>query len=71
MRSILLRFGCWLPVVCVPAYLFVDAMQDAGLFDNIGIWYTVYCTLGFAVPFAAFFAYFGKGVFSDGDGLRR
>jgi len=69
MRKFLIQFACWLPVVCIPSYFFVDSMQSMGRFDSLGWWYTVYCTLGFAVPVAVAIGFFDHWV--DAGRLRR
>ena len=45
-------FFIWYAASLVPAYLLVRHFQDAGTFDSIGIWYTVYCAAGLAIPIA-------------------
>ena len=45
-------FFFWYAVSLVPAYLLVRQFQDAGTFDSVGIWYTIYCAAGLAIPIA-------------------
>ena len=71
MRRFLTRFGTWLPIVCIPSYFFVGAMQSAGRFDDLGWWYTIYCTLGFAVPVAIAIGFFDQRPDAEWWRLRR
>jgi len=71
MHTYKFRFLCWFVLVCGPAFLFVTNMQKAGDFDDLGLWYTIYCTAGFALPVAAVLAYFGKLAFWGWGRLRR
>ena len=36
----------------VPMFVLVRYGQSHWGFDNIGVWYTVYCAIGFAIAFA-------------------
>jgi hypothetical protein len=60
MRKFLLWYVAWFVI----AVYFVHRAQDAELIDSIGIWYTIYCAAGFALPAAFVCAAFGKHIWS-------
>ena len=71
MREYRIAFLLWFALLLGPAYLFVTHMQLAGSFDSVGLWYTIYCAAGFALPVAAILAFFGKAAFWKWGRLRR
>ena len=58
------KFWLWHAIWFVVALVFVWRMQDAGLFDSIGLWYTVYSAAGLALSAALISAVFGKHVWT-------
>ena len=64
-------FLCWYAIFFVLAFIVVRHMQDVMFFDSLGIWYTVYCAAGIALPGALIFAAFGKRLLADWSWLRR
>jgi hypothetical protein len=58
------RFWRWYAIWFVIALIIVWRMQEAGLFDSIGLWYTIYSAAGFALPGAFICAVFGKAVWN-------
>lgn len=71
MREYRRAFLVWFVLLLLPAYLFVVHMQDAGVWDDLGLWYTVYSAVILDALVAAVLAFFGKaGLWSWGR-LRR
>ena len=64
-------FWRWFIVLFVIAIIFVRLGENAGYFDSVGFWYTIYCAAGIALPVAAMVAFFGKGLLWDWWRLRR
>jgi hypothetical protein len=48
----------WFIVLFAFAYFIVYELQEAGTFDSLGLWYTIYCAVGFSLPIAAVLAFF-------------
>ena len=48
----------WLVVLFVVAFFVVRELQDTGTFDDLGLWYTIYCAAGISLPVAAVLAFF-------------
>jgi hypothetical protein len=71
MKDYWIAFLLWFVFLLVPAFLFVAHMQEAGYFDSIGLWYTIYCAVGFTLPVAVILALFGKAAFWGWGRLRR
>ena len=64
MSTFATKFWLWYVVWFVLALVFVWRMQGAGLFDSIGVWYTLYCAAGLALPGAFICSVFGKHVWT-------
>ena len=71
MKEYWIAFSLWLAFLLLPAFLFTVHMQDAGYFDSLGLWYTIYCAAAFILPVAAILAFFGKAAFWRWGRLRR
>jgi ABC-type polysaccharide/polyol phosphate export permease len=48
----------WLVVLFSIALVGVHELQGSVIFDDLGLWYTIYCAAGISIPLALVFAFF-------------
>jgi len=67
MRAYRNLFLFWYAVSFILVFPLVRQFQNEGLFDSIGIWYSVYCAAGFALPVALILAAYTKQIMVGGS----
>ena len=62
MHALRNAFLFWYAVSFVLAFPLVRHFEDIGVFDSIGIWYSIYCAAGVALPIALILVASAKGI---------